>query len=76
MLGTRQLGVVIFVESAHGLPEHEAYLEEKRTWRITAANDFEVLERSEICELGRKGRGDSREGQLSTGHQDGFQPRI
>lgn len=76
MLGTRQLRVVIVVESAHGLPEYEAHPEKKRTGRITAANDFEVLEGSEICELGRKGRGDSREGQLSTGHQDGFQPRI
>ena len=65
--GTRQLQVV---ELAHGLPEQEARPEKKRTGRITATDDFEVLERSEIRELGRKGRGDSREGQLSTRHQD------
>jgi hypothetical protein len=39
---------------------------EKRTRRITVADDFEVLEGGEIRELGRKGRGDSREDQLST----------
>ena len=39
----------------------------KRTGRFIASNDFEVLERGEIRELGGKGCRDSREGQLSTG---------
>lgn len=38
----------------------------KRTGRITASDDFEVLERGEIRELGGKRCGDSREGELST----------
>jgi hypothetical protein len=68
LAGTRQLMVVIDVELAYRDEVHPEY---KLTGRITAADDFKVLERGEIRELGRKRRGDSREGQLPTRHPGG-----
>jgi hypothetical protein len=62
--GMGQLRVVVVVTLAQNSTRTRDI---KRTGRITATDDFEVFERGEIRELGRKGRRDSREGQLSTG---------